>query len=289
VRGHLWQPESPCGSSCMAGHIPSVGRARRIWRLTRAVFVLLTGPFLALFMPLYSKRRQEAVVRWFFRGIARSFGIRVEVHGEGRLREFADASRGALVVSNHISWLDIVAVNAVQPMRAQAKKEVAGWPIIGKLADAARTVYLDRENLRSLPTAVDELMKAMRGGSMVNVSPEGTTWCGLANGRFRPAMFQAAIDADVPVIPFVLRYRLEDGRDTTAPAFVGDETLITSLRRTARTRGLVLEVHVLDPIEPSTTRNRRELAAVTQAAVRDTLSRTQTLPEFEHPKLPVDA
>jgi hypothetical protein len=52
---------------------------------------------------------------------------------------------------------------------------------------------------------------------------------------------------------------------------------------------LVLEVHVLDPIEPSTTRNRRELAAVTQAAVRDTLSRTQTLPEFEHPKLPVDA
>jgi 1-acyl-sn-glycerol-3-phosphate acyltransferase len=287
VRGHLWQPESPCGTSCMSGHIPSVGRVRRSWRLIRAVAVLLTGPFLALGMPLYSKRQREGVVRWFFRGIARSFGIRVEVHGDHWLREFAEADRGGLVVSNHISWLDIVAVNAVQPMRAQAKKELAGWPIIGRLADAAHTVYLDRENLRSLPVAVDELMRAMRGGSMVNVSPEGTTWCGLASGRFRPAMFQAAIDADVPVIPFVLRYRLEDGRDTTAPAFIGDETLVTSLKRTARTKGLVLEVHVLEPIEPSTARDRRELTKLTEAAVREVLSRTQTLPEFEHPTLPV--
>jgi 1-acyl-sn-glycerol-3-phosphate acyltransferase len=269
----------------MAGKTPTVGPHRRAWRLITALAVLLTGPFLALCMPLSSKRGQETMVKWWFRRILRAFGVRLEVHGAHWLREYAEAERGALVASNHISWLDIVAVNAVQPMRAQAKKELADWPIIGKLAGAARTVYLDRENLRSLPAAVDELHKAIRGGSLVNVSPEGTTWCGLANGRFRPAMFQAAIDADVPVIPFVLRYRLADGRDTTAPAFIGDETLVTSLRRTARTRGLVLEVHVLDPIEPSTARDRRELAGITQAAVRETLSRTQTLPEFEHPKL----
>jgi 1-acyl-sn-glycerol-3-phosphate acyltransferase len=285
VRGHLWQPESPCGTGCMAGQTPTVNIFRRVWRLVTAVAVLLSGPFLALLMPLYSKRRQETAVRWWFRLILRSFGVRLEVHGAHWLREYAEDGRGALVASNHISWLDAVAINAVQPMRAQAKKELAHWPIIGKLASAARTVYLDRENLRSLPIAVEELRQALRGGSLVNVCPEGTTWCGLANGRFRPAMFQAAIDADVPVIPFVLRYRLQDGRDTTAPAFIGDETLVTSLRRTARTRGLVLEVHVLDPIESSAIRDRRQLAAVTQTAVRDTLSRTQTLPEFEHPKL----
>jgi 1-acyl-sn-glycerol-3-phosphate acyltransferase len=271
----------------MAGTIPSVGRIRRVTRLVRAVAVLLTGPFLALGMPFYSKRTRESVFRWFFRGIAKSFGIRFEVHDAHILHELAEADRGALVVSNHISWLDIVAVNAVQPMRAQAKKELAGWPIIGKLANAGGTVYLDRESLHALPVAVDELMKAMRGGSLVNVSPEGTTWCGLARGRFRPAMFQAAIDADVPVVPLVVRYRLEDGRDTTAPAFIGDETLVTSLKRTARVRGMVLEVHVLDPIEPSTAKDRRDLAAITQASVREVLSRTQTLPEFEHPKLPV--
>lgn len=271
----------------MSGKTPTVSRPRRWWRLITAIAVLLTGPFIAIGMPLLSKRGREGAVRWWFRRIARSFGVRIEVHNGKVLRDYADADRGALVASNHISWLDIVAVNAVQPMRAQAKKEVASWPIIGKLANAARTVYLDRENLRSLPTAVDELRKAMRGGSLVNVSPEGTTWCGLASGRFRPAMFQAAIDADVPVIPFVIRYRLADGRDTTAPAFIGDETLVTSLRRTARTKGLVMEVHVLDPIEPSKAANRKELAAMTNAAVRDMLDRTQTLPEMEHPKLAV--
>ncbi|MCE7007929.1 1-acyl-sn-glycerol-3-phosphate acyltransferase [Kibdelosporangium philippinense] len=271
----------------MSGKTPAVSHPRRWWRLVTAVAVLLTGPFIALMMPLLSKRHRESWVRWWFRRIARAFGVRIEVHNGKVLRDYADAERGALVASNHISWLDIVAVNAVQPMRAQAKKEVASWPIIGKLATAARTVYMDRENLRSLPSAKDELMKAMRAGSLVNVSPEGTTWCGLASGRFRPAMFQAAIDADVPVIPFVIRYRLTDGRDTTAPAFIGDETLVTSLRRTARTKGLVLEVHVLDPIEPSKAANRRELAEMTQAAVRDTLNRTQTLPDWEHPKLAV--
>lgn len=263
--------------------MPTVGYVRRAWRLVTAVATLLIGPFIGMGMPFYSRKTREALVRWFFRRIARSFGIRTEIHGDHWLREFVEADRGALVVSNHISWLDIVAVNAVQPMRAQAKKEVASWPLIGRMATAARSVYLDRENLRSLPSAVDELMRAMRGGSLVNVSPEGTTWCGLARGRFRPAMFQAAIDADVPVIPFVIRYRLENGHDTTAPAFVGDETLVTSLKRTARTRGLVLEVHVLDPIEPSVARDRRELASITQDAVREVLSRTQTLPEFDHP------
>ncbi|RSM83158.1 1-acyl-sn-glycerol-3-phosphate acyltransferase [Kibdelosporangium aridum] len=271
----------------MSGNTPTVSRPRRWWRLITAIAVLLTGPFIAIVMPLFSKRGREGMVRWWFRRIARAFGVRIEVHNGRVLREYADADRGALVASNHISWLDIVAVNAVQPMRAQGKKEVADWPIIGKLATAARTVYLDRENLRSLPIAVDELRKAMRGGSLVNVSPEGTTWCGLASGRFRPAMFQAAIDADVPVIPFVIRYRLADGRDTTAPAFIGDETLVTSLRRTARTKGLVMEVHVLDPIEPSKAANRKELAAMTHAAVRETLDRTQTLPAMDHPKLAV--
>ena len=100
---------------------------------------------------------REGVIRWWFRRIARSFGVKIEVHGAQILRDYAEADRGALVMSNHISWLDIVAVNAVQPMRAQAKKELAGWPIIGRLASSAGTVYLDRENLRSLPLAVDEL------------------------------------------------------------------------------------------------------------------------------------
>jgi 1-acyl-sn-glycerol-3-phosphate acyltransferase len=176
-----------------------------------------------------------------------------------------------LVVNNHMSWLDIVAVNAVRPMRAVAKKDIASWPVLGWLVSAARSVYVDRENIRSLPGTVAALADTLRTGSMVNVTPEGTTWCGLTHGRFRPALFQAAIDGGVPVLPVALRFRTKDGGRTTAPAFVGDETIVDSVRRTARLGGLVLEVHVRNEIAPGRAADRRALAALAERAVDEVL------------------
>jgi 1-acyl-sn-glycerol-3-phosphate acyltransferase len=167
--------------------------------------------------------------------------------------------------------LDIVAINAVRPMRAVAKKDIASWPVLGWLVSAARSVYVDRENIRSLPGTVAALAEALRGGAMVNVTPEGTTWCGLTHGRFRPALFQAAIDGGVPVLPVALRFRLRDGAATTGAAFIGDETIVDSVRRTAALRGLVLEVHVLDEVAPGRAADRRELALLAERAVDDVL------------------
>jgi len=238
-------------------------------RLLSATSFLICGLFIAPCLPLLKTSRRERVVRWVFRTVLRAIGAKIEVRGRAHLEL---GGRGALVVNNHISWLDIVAVNAVRPMRAQGKKEIRRWPLIGRLATGAGTVYLDRESLRALPSGVAELTGALRAGSLVNVAPEGTTWCGMASGRFRPAMFQAAINAGVPVVPIALRYRLLDGRDTTAPAFIGDETLLTSVRRTARVRGLIVEAHVLPPIESDAAEDRRGLAALAQAAVTTTLA-----------------
>jgi len=92
-------------------------------------------------------------------------------------------------------------------------------------------------------------------------------------------MFQAAIDAGVPVLPLALRYRLADGRDTAAAAFIGDETIIDSVRRTVRTRGLVLEAHLLEPIE-SAGKTRRELATLTETVIATTFGHQ---PQAPHP------
>ncbi|HEY0805209.1 MAG TPA: 1-acyl-sn-glycerol-3-phosphate acyltransferase, partial [Pseudonocardiaceae bacterium] len=75
----------------------------------------------------------------------------------------------------------------------------------------------------------------------------------------------------VPVRPIALRYRLAGGQPTTWPAFIGDETLIDSVRRTARLRGLVIDVHVLPEIAPGRAADRHELAAMAEAAIRDAL------------------
>lgn len=266
---HAWMPTSPCGPDCLSGDEPSVGRVHATRRLVNAVAVLLAALAIAPAMPLLGRRRRERAVRWVFRSLLRGFGVRLEVYGAAVL----EPARGALVVNNHISWLDIVAINAVRPMRALAKREVRTWPLLGRLATAAGSVYLDRERLRTLPQTIAELAGVLRGGSMVNVTPEGTTWCGLGSGRFRRATFQAAIDAGVPVIPVALRFRMLDGRETTAPAFIGDETLIDSIRRVARLRGLVLEAHVLEPISPQRAADRRELAVLAEVAINCALGR----------------
>ncbi|HEV2782120.1 MAG TPA: lysophospholipid acyltransferase family protein [Actinophytocola sp.] len=270
---HAWMPTSPCGPHCITGGEPTVGRLRAAGRLIAAAGVVLRALAVSPLMPIVGRRGRAYVARWFFRAVLRAFGIRLAVFGAARLRPVP--GRGALVVNNHISWLDIVAINAAQPMRAQAKSEVRSWPVIGRLADAAGTVYVDRERLRLLPAAVAELAEVMRAGSMVNVTPEGTSWCGRASGPFRAAAFQAAIDGGVPVIPIALRFRMSGGRETTAPAFIGDETLIDSILRVARLRGLVMEMHVLDELPPGRTTSRRELAALAEASISSALGRVQ--------------
>ena len=265
---HAWMPASPCGDGCLTQGAPAVAVPRRVLRFAAACSVVLlafgTSPLLMV------PGARERLVRFIFRSVLRAFGVRLVVRGGDEFRH-AEPGRGALVVNNHISWLDIVAVNAVRPMRALAKREIADWSVLGTLVARGGSIFLDRERLSALPGTMSELADALRAGSLVNVTPEGTTWCGLASGRFTTATFQAAIDGGVPVRPLALRYRLADGRETSQPAFIGPESLLDSLRRVARLRGLVLEMQVCEEIAPGRAADRRELAALAESAVHSAL------------------
>ncbi|GAA3575885.1 lysophospholipid acyltransferase family protein [Amycolatopsis ultiminotia] len=267
---HAWMPTSPCGDGCLTTGAPTVGLPRRILRYSAAV-TMVCGALLGTPMLLVLHgRSRERLVRTIFRSVLRAFGVRLSVHGGADFLT-APAGRGALVVNNHISWLDIVAINALRPMRALAKVEIGTWPVLGTLVRRGGSIFLNRDRLRTLPDTVAELSDALRSGSLVNVTPEGTTWCGLASGRFTTATFQAAIDGGVPVRPIALRYRLSDSRETSQPAFIGPESLIASLRRVAALRGLVLEVHVCPEIAPGRAEDRRSLAALAEASVHSAL------------------
>lgn len=263
---HAWMPLSPCGPGCTVAAGPIVSRPRRVARAVAAAWVMLSAVLLSPLMALAGARGRRLLCRGVCAGLLRAFDVRLRVSGDTGFVQ--SLPRGALVVSNHVSWLDIVAVNSVRSMRALAKSEIRGWPLIGWLAARAGTVFLHREGLRELPHTVGELADAMRAGGTVHVNPEGTTWCGLAAGRFRPAAFQAAIDGGVPVRPLALRYRLADGSSTTWPAFVGDETLVESVRRVLRLRGLVIELRIGTEIAPGTAADRVELAAMAENTIR---------------------
>lgn len=277
-RAHLWMPVSPCDDSCLpaVGSTPAVGRVRRLRRIVLTAATVLGGVGLAASLPLLLPVGRERVLRAWFRALLGALQIRLEVIGGDR---FGPRGAGVLVVSNHVSWLDLVALGAVQPLRMVAKKEVRDWPVIGLLSRRAGTIFIDRERLSTLPRTVAALSDALAGGAAVGAFPEGTTWCGMTGGRFRPAVFQAAADTATPVRPVALRYRLggvgtpgtaAGSPSTTVAAFVGSTTLWKALVLVAGVRDLLIEVQ-LRPLLAATGADRRTLAARAGAAVATAL------------------
>ncbi|MGA5821005.1 lysophospholipid acyltransferase family protein [Kitasatospora sp. NPDC094028] len=280
----VWLPTAPCRpETCLAGHAPEVSRPRRALRLTACLAVVLAGVALILPVRLLPYGTQDRLVRFWARLVLRSLGVTVYLTGAGTGTRAgtgaglgaaggAGAGGGVLVVANHVSWLDIPLLAAGRPGRSLAKTEVRQWPVLGPLVAWGGTVFLDRDRLRTLPDTVAAVAEVLRDGRPVIVFPEGSTWCGLESGRFRPALFQAAVDAGALVQPVTIRYRLADGRPTSVPAFVGDDGLLTSLARVVAVRGLVAEVTFRPPIpppppHPTRAGARRELARAAQAAV----------------------
>ncbi|QBJ98531.1 1-acyl-sn-glycerol-3-phosphate acyltransferase [Rhodococcus sp. ABRD24] len=191
----------------------------------------------------------------------RSIGIRLSV--ERRERHFEG---GSLVVAGHVSWLDILVLAAVTPGQFVARADLLTWPLLGALARRVRVIPIERDRLRSLPLTVAAAREHLRSGDTVIVFPEGTTWCGRAFGRFRPALFQAAIDAQRPVQPVTVHYEDRSDAPTTEPCFVGDESIGRSMRRVLRAKGLRARVVLEAPQQPGT--DRRELAERCERLVR---------------------
>jgi 1-acyl-sn-glycerol-3-phosphate acyltransferase len=265
-----YAPASACGYGCLPkpGTVPQVGWPRRVIRLLAMVLVLLAGIGVAAAQPLLSPSGRADAKRAWFRRILTAAGVRLVATGDARLTAAGGtAGRGTLVVSNHVSWLDIPAVLAVEGMRVLAKSDVRGWPVIGPMAARGGTLFIDRRSLRRLPGTVADIADSLRASQSVLVFPEGSTWCGRTQGRFYPAAFQSAIDAGAPVRPISLRYRLADGTPTTVASFLGEDTLLASVLRVVATRGLVVELEA-GPVTDSTGASRRDLAVAMAAIVR---------------------
>ncbi|MEU5938852.1 lysophospholipid acyltransferase family protein [Micromonospora sp. NPDC047548] len=270
MSAELWRPTSGCGPDCLPvpGQVPAVPLARQAARLLGVLGMLLAGAGVVALLPVLPAAPGAAAVRGWARLTARALGVRLEVRGR-------PPRRRALLVANHVSWLDVLAVLAVAPARMLAKREVRAWPLVGPLARAAGALFVDRARPRELPATVARIAGALRAGDPVAVFPEGTTWCGTPTagdcrpGRgFRPAVFQAAIDAGAPVVPLRVGYRCAaTGEATTAAAFLGDDTLWQSVRRVLAARDLVVTVRVAAALHPAPDADRRALARAAESAV----------------------
>ncbi|MEV0371607.1 lysophospholipid acyltransferase family protein [Streptomyces sp. NPDC050636] len=256
-----WDVWSACTPDCATHAVPRVRAtetALRCAAFAHAVRRALTD----------GERMADPVrLRSHARALLSALGIRVEGAAESLVSPESAGGPGTLIVVNHISWLDIPALLAVEPVTLLAKREVGGWPVVGGLARRAGTHFIDRTNPRQLHYLVGELTDLLASGRSVAVFPQATTWCTADQGVFRRATFQAAIDAGAPVRPVTIGYA-QQGTPSTVAAFCGEDTFVASLRRVLAARALTVRVTAHPTLTADGDRlDRRRLAALAESAV----------------------
>lgn len=239
-------------------------------RVPQLVLHILIAPLLAVvvaLLPAHSapvaghEPLAHRIVRWWSARLLRIFGMQVRRGGE----PLADP---VLFVANHVSWLDIELLHTQRAACFVAKAEIAGWPLVGWLAARAGTLFHRRGSTHSLGAVMAVMVERLRQGRAVAVFPEG----GIdhASGTYRvrtfhARIFQAGIDAGVPVQPVALAYR-RDGALWDDATFRPGESFLGNFLRLLGESGLQAEVTFLAPVVASGD-GRRRLAEAARDAI----------------------
>ncbi len=218
---------------------PSFAKYRLIAHIVKGVFLIVTR-----YKRVDAVTQQQMVRRWAEQLLALC-GVSLKVHLPAGV---SVRDRGAMVVSNHVSWLDIYVINAWRPTPFVAKSEIAGWPVIGFLATAIGTVFIQRERRGDAKRIVDQLSNVLKNDGLVCLFPEGTTGDGRTVMPFHANIFQAAVSADAPVQPICLLYERphagQRGEQSMAPAYIGDMSLGDTLKAVLKEGPIVAHLYV---------------------------------------------
>jgi len=244
-------------------------KIRLAWRLARLALHLVQGLLTcALVFPWAGAGLHERLVR---RWSARLLGIcRVRVEHLPGAQSLEKPLGHALIVSNHISWLDIFLINSQHPCRFVAKAEIRAWPVVGWLVAQAGTVFIARGNRRELRHIFKGLVDALGQGQRVAFFPEGTTASQGELLPFHANLFEAAIDAQVPVQPYALAYVDARGGWHSAVDYTGETTFVDSILRILQGEPVVARLGCLAPIAASGA-HRRDLSAQARDAIAGAL------------------
>lgn len=239
-------------------------KLRLYCRLGRVGFHLLEGfvvGFAAgIFFTQY-RSYQQPVIRWWHGRLCRALGLNVRVHGTLE-------SGNALWISNHVSWMDIPVLGSLFPVYFLSKAEVAKWPLVGRLAKAAGTLFIQRGSGDSGAVA-RQLQGHLNAGRNVLFFPEGTTTDGHTVKRFFSKLFAALPEDGVRIQPVVLCYRDDDGLHPYAP-FIDDDEFFAHIVDMLKSEPLTVDVLVL-PAETVAHRDSKALALHFEQVMRDKL------------------
>jgi 1-acyl-sn-glycerol-3-phosphate acyltransferase len=196
-----------------------------LFRAARLSLHLSYGLLLAVVYPWLGRRLRRRILGTWSAQLLDILAIRLRVASHAGLHRLPHG----LVVTNHISWLDVFVLNAVAPMRFVAKSEVRRWPVVGWLSMRAGTLFIERGKARAAARINLHLVELLEQGECMAVFPEGTTTDGRGVAHFHSSLLQPAIDAGAPVHPVAIRYQDAAGRHCAAADYTDDLSFGASL------------------------------------------------------------
>lgn len=203
-------------------------------------------------------RRLWLKQRWS-RQLLDILGIRIDA-------TLASIEPGSLIVANHISWLDIFAINAARPVAFVSKSEVRDWPLIGWLSAKTDTVFLRRGSRGHAKIVNAEIDALLMAGKDVAIFPEGTTTDGTHLLGFHAALLQPAVETGRPIQPLALSYETQNGQRTLAAAYAGETTMGECIAAILATRRMVVRLRPTPGLATNAC-SRRELAHAAHDAI----------------------
>jgi len=197
---------------------------------------------LLFFLFLSQKIRANLIQAWS-RQLLKILKIKVVIHGD---QTFINSQQGYLVVSNHISWLDIHVINTMKPVVFVAKADVANWPIFGWIAKMIGTIFVKREKLSDLKRVIKDIKLKLQTQQPVCIFPEGTSSDGRQLLEFRSNLFEAVAHSEIKIMPIALSYQVNQ-KYSDRTAFIGDMGLIDSLKLIMQSNQIVAHIEVCAP------------------------------------------
>ena len=198
--------------------IRTVGRS--CWFVWEVLVVILNYFLTAARAPKDKQRLERAA--WLSRSSRRHlkiFGYKANVSG--------NIPKSGLLISNHLSYLDILAISAVTPAVFVSKAEVRRWPLFGWFAAISGTVFVDRERRTHVGKVNREIESALDAGALVVVFPEGTSTNGETILPFRTSLLEPAASGNHEISVGWLHYELEDGDARNEVCYWGDHSFFS--------------------------------------------------------------
>lgn len=219
---------------------------RKIFRFFKLVYAILWGFFTLFRIGSVSQPKRDVLspyINLFCKKLVSSFGMEVKTVN-------TIPQDNALWVGNHISWVDVATVGTNCPVFFLAKAEVKSWPVIGKLATFAGTLYIKRGS-GDAATVKDQIAEFLRQGISIIFFPEATTTDGRQVKKLHSKLIQASVDSGVPVQPVVMCYVDEHGKLDMAVPYIDDMTFGESMNNMFGNKKCTAYLMALEKIEPA--------------------------------------